>query len=306
VLCSNNATWNGLVVFGVLATLGFVVFFTAWVTYVTLQYPKLISAGQGMLIINSYRFLFQRFTVECYFFTPIYLVRNFIIAILPVIFADYGHRQVFLLCGVLMLFGFLQGWLRPWRGLLPNLLDTITTSCLIMALVGAALLHNVEYDMVVTDMQVFFTVLIVIICFAIFVFISLMAWRRFFPPKLYEAFLCHHKLGCAVGARLMKLELEQRLKKPVFLDSDALNNLEDLLEVVRGSIGNLVVLLTAGTLSRPWCAGEIATAFRTGCLSCLWRTTTTKSSQRKTSRKPRSRAAGRQRLSGLAWHRASC
>jgi len=265
VLCSfSNATWTGLVVFGAFAILGFVVFFAAWVTYVTLQYPKLISNGSGMLIINRYRFLFQRFTVECYFFTPIYLFRNFIIAILPVAFADDGHRQVFLLACVLMAFGFVQGWLQPWRGLMPNLLDTVTTACLIMALLGAALLHDVDYDAVVADMQVFFTILIVVMCITLSTLVMLLSWRRFFPSKLYAAFLCHHKQGCAVGARLMKLELELRLKKQVFLDSDALNNLEDLLETVRASIGTLVVLLTAGTLSRPWCAGEIATAFKNG------------------------------------------
>lgn len=62
----------------------------------------------------------------------------------------------------------------------------------------------------------------------------------------------------------MKLELEPLLKAPVFLDSDELDNLEDLLDIVRTSIKTLVVLLTSKTLTRPWCAGEIATAFRNG------------------------------------------
>ena len=115
-----------------------------------------------MLVINRYRFLFQRFSAKCHFYTPIFLVRNFMIAILPVVFSDYGHRQVFLLACVLMIFGFVQGWLRPWRGLPPNILDTITTCCLIVVLVGAALLYDVDYDLVVADMQVFFSVLVFI------------------------------------------------------------------------------------------------------------------------------------------------
>ena len=78
------------------------------------------------------------------------------------VFADDGHRQVFLLACVLMIFGFVQGWLWPWRGLLPNILDTITTCCLILALVGAALLYDVDYDLVVADMQVFFSALVFI------------------------------------------------------------------------------------------------------------------------------------------------
>jgi hypothetical protein len=264
VICFDNSDWTMLAAFGAVAVLCYVVLFISWVTYVTVRYPKLISSGDGMIVINRYRFLFQRFTVECYFFTPIYLARNFIIAILPVVFPDYGHRQVSMLALVLLLFGFSQGWLRPWRGFMPNLLDSITTCCLIMALVGAALLNKADHDQVILDMQVFFTVLIVIVTLSTAGFVGFMTWRRFFPPKLFAAFLCHHKLGCAVGARLMKLELEQRLKRPVFLDSDALDNLEDLLDIVRTSISNLVVLLTAETLSRPWCAGEIATSYKNG------------------------------------------
>jgi fucose 4-O-acetylase-like acetyltransferase len=105
-----------------------------------------------MMVLNRYRFLFQRFTVQCYWFTPVYLVRNFTITILPVVFADDGHRQVFMLASVFMFFGFTQCWLKPWRGFLPNLLDIITTFCLVMALVGAALLDSADYDLVVQDM----------------------------------------------------------------------------------------------------------------------------------------------------------
>ena len=35
-----------------------------------------------------------------------------------------------------------------------------------------------------------------------------------------------------------------------------------LFNIVRGSIGHLIVVLNNATLTRPWCAGEITTAMR--------------------------------------------
>jgi len=199
--------------------------------------------------------------VECYYYAPIYLCRNFGIAILPTLFADYGHRQVFLLTVLLLVFGFLQAWLQPWRGFIPNFIDASTTSCLIMTLLGAAFLFDVNVDTLTEDLRLCF---IVIFCLALCCFVvpmTFLMYRRFVPRKKYAAFLCHHKGGCAVGARLVKLELEHRLKASIFLDSDELDNLEDLLDIVRCATGHLVVLLTQQTLSRPWCAGEVATAY---------------------------------------------
>lgn len=62
----------------------------------------------------------------------------------------------------------------------------------------------------------------------------------------------------------MKMELQQQLKAPVFLDSDNLEDLDMLLDTLRCKVQNLVVLLTSQTLHRPWCAGEVATSWKNG------------------------------------------
>merc|ERR1712187_607210 len=53
------------------------------------------------------------------------------------------------------------------------------------------------------------------------------------------------------------------LLSPIFIDSEDLEDLAMLQKHVEGS-GNLVILLTPGILTRPWCLLEIVTAVRSG------------------------------------------
>lgn len=85
-------------------------------------------------------------------------------------------------------------------------------------------------------------------------------------------FLSHFKMEAGTEAALMRHELLQMLTEagqdhlyeiPVFLDSENLENLKVLQGHVRQS-HNLVVLLTKGILTRPWCLVEIVTAHREG------------------------------------------
>lgn len=90
----------------------------------------------------------------------------------------------------------------------------------------------------------------------------------------YLVFLSHYKLEAGTEAALMRTELEKLILEesedfdadfntPVFLDSEDLTNLKELqVEVVRSH--NLVVLLTTGVLSRPWCLVEMVTAVQHG------------------------------------------
>jgi len=87
-------------------------------------------------------------------------------------------------------------------------------------------------------------------------------------------FLSHYKVEGGTEAALMRQELEQLLRaehpavirgmeSPIFLDSEDLESTDDILARVRSS-SNLVLLLTSGVLTRPWCLIEIATAVRHG------------------------------------------
>ena len=80
--------------------------------------------------------------------------------------------------------------------------------------------------------------------------------------KPFITFVCHHKLGAAALARMLKSQLT--LANPstdVWLDSDNLEDMTDmsgwgLFDVVRCKVDTVVVLLSKMVLTRPWCIGE--------------------------------------------------
>jgi len=87
-------------------------------------------------------------------------------------------------------------------------------------------------------------------------------------------FLSHYKLEAGTEASLIRAELERLLEgdksqaaestqHPVFVDSEDLDDLADLQRHVRES-RNIVLLLTKGVLTRPWCLIELATAAQAG------------------------------------------
>ena len=57
-------------------------------------------------------------------------------------------------------------------------------------------------------------------------------------------------------ARWCKLVLQDITSERVFYDSDDLNQLNSLFEIVSYQTKNVVVLLTRDTLRRIWCAGD--------------------------------------------------
>ena len=64
-------------------------------------------------------------------------------------------------------------------------------------------------------------------------------------------------------ARFLKGALEEQLGKRVFLDSDDLRDLGDLLDHVRDSEA-VVLLQSQSVLTRPWCLLELAAAMDAG------------------------------------------
>eukprot|EP00403_Amphidinium_massartii_P007925 CAMPEP_0178371540 /NCGR_PEP_ID=MMETSP0689_2-20121128/878_1 /TAXON_ID=160604 /ORGANISM="Amphidinium massartii, Strain CS-259" /LENGTH=461 /DNA_ID=CAMNT_0019991411 /DNA_START=748 /DNA_END=2131 /DNA_ORIENTATION=+ len=87
--------------------------------------------------------------------------------------------------------------------------------------------------------------------------------RRFIPRPRYNFFICHHKAHAAAQARLLKLLLQARKASlQVFIDSDDLQELDRLFDVIKSRVKNFVIYLTAETLKRAWCAGEVVSAVK--------------------------------------------
>mmetsp|Transcript_25232 Transcript_25232/g.58074 ORF Transcript_25232/g.58074 Transcript_25232/m.58074 type:complete len:1026 (-) Transcript_25232:70-3147(-) len=95
-------------------------------------------------------------------------------------------------------------------------------------------------------------------------------------PQAHEhlLFLSHYKAEAGTEAALIRTEIEHMIEEdrdslgnyfdsPVFLDSEDLDNLEELQNKVRCS-HNLLLLLSKGVLKRPWVLIEICTAVQEG------------------------------------------
>lgn len=79
---------------------------------------------------------------------------------------------------------------------------------------------------------------------------------------MYDTFLCHHKAGAGVLCRWLKSKLLQQSKGQVkvFLDSDELEGLADIGDIVKSQSEALVIVASKQILTRPWCAVEICSA----------------------------------------------
>ncbi|CAK0840968.1 unnamed protein product [Prorocentrum cordatum] len=266
VICFEDSEWTAMAVMGIIAVLVYGVGFFSVASYVTLNYPALVI-HEGSIVMSRYRFMFQRFTAKCYYFTPVYLIRTLLIALIPVIFADHGHRQMIFLVLVMVVFGFIHARYLPWRGAIPNALDIHVMGCMILLLTCSSLLLTVDAGDMTADLEVFFTIIMVFVFGAIGIFLASLAYRRFVPKDRWTAFLCHIS-DTAITARWVKMEMEKRMvdKNGIFLASDNLDwNLEDIFDLMRCQLAdNIVILLSGGTLSNPHCAGQITTAYTNG------------------------------------------
>jgi len=78
----------------------------------------------------------------------------------------------------------------------------------------------------------------------------------------FSCFLSHYKVEAGAEARYLKDSLDTMLSCPAYLDS---STLADLRELFRGGVRQsevLVLLLSKGLLTRPWCLLEIREAMR--------------------------------------------
>ena len=75
-----------------------------------------------------------------------------------------------------------------------------------------------------------------------------------------DVFFCHHKKAAGSLARFLKMLLQQKASVRVFLDSDELQRLDELLDVVRCKSESILIIATSEILCKPWCLAEIAVA----------------------------------------------
>eukprot|EP00930_Biecheleria_cincta_P028769 TRINITY_DN20054_c0_g1_i1.p1 TRINITY_DN20054_c0_g1~~TRINITY_DN20054_c0_g1_i1.p1 ORF type:complete len:712 (+),score=108.49 TRINITY_DN20054_c0_g1_i1:313-2136(+) len=235
----------------------------AWIVWATVKYPSRISSGHGIGVVSCYRFLFHRFQPDRYYFGLIYLTRNALVALLPVALTTQPALHVVAMGSVLVLSLTVVTLLMPWRTRLANQADMAMGHTLVFIMLAAG-------PMLVIDQsggELIASIMLAFLCLALptvaFVCVCLLMYARIATNSFYDVFFCHHKKAAGSCVRFLKMLLQQKAQLRAFLDSDELQHLDELLDVVRSKSKNLLIVATPEILRRPWCLAEITVASET-------------------------------------------
>ncbi|CAK9010580.1 unnamed protein product [Durusdinium trenchii] len=265
VVCFDSDEHTGLLALSALGMIMYPIPMLAVSIQATVMYPSYVASGQGLVVVNRYRFIFERFRASRYFFGVLYLVRNTLLSLIPVVLANFPSVQVAMLACVMLMGVIIQMRAWPWRTQVANLTDMVFSSGVVLFLVIAGPILDFETEADEKSYAMFlswsFCLLLLTFCLAFFIVAVIYLQRRFNPVKPYKVFLTHQKGAAGSLARFIKSILNKHSSDGVFLDSDELQDLDSLFECVRSQVGYLVPLVTPAMMTRPWCVGELATAF---------------------------------------------
>jgi len=257
--CFENPDHLALTVLSVLGILAYPVGILSWIAWVTLRFKSLVNSNDGVRALKCYRFLFSRFRPEGYYFGLIFLIRNAFVAAIPTVLVRVPEIHMLAMGAVVMAGCFLQVRCWPWRTASANYSDMIIGALLLLVLIGSAPFLDIPLDVSGNILGVLMTVVVVAALVACLAALALAVYKRLRPQKSFGMFLCHHKAGAVALCRQLKLSMASYTASPIFLDSDQLEDLDLIFDVVRSEVANLVIILSPELLTRMWCAGEIVT-----------------------------------------------
>ncbi|CAE7485081.1 unnamed protein product, partial [Symbiodinium sp. CCMP2456] len=186
------------------------------------------------------------------------------VALVPILFANLAAVQIVLLSLMTVVYLVTATRVFPWATDLANSADLFLNTGLTFFLIISSFFVDASGSDTRTFLSGMLMALIGLISFGLQALALRALWKRFHPGKNYNFFLCHHKAGAAVLCRWLKSEMLQQSggKVRVFLDSDELEGLADIGDIVKSQTSVLVIAATKLVLTRPWCAVEVATAVR--------------------------------------------
>lgn len=258
IVCWSSSDHHVLVALSIIGFLLYPVTLLTVVLWATLTYPAQVAAGMGLKLNVKYRFLFGKFRTERYYYGCIFLLRNFTLALIPVVFSDTGVLKLVIMAAVVVINMSLSGILWPWRTPGANTADQLLNACLIIAILAAAPLME-NPDSVALNVLIF-SMMVIMLLVGLLI-ISKAVYITLLSPKLYGIFLCHHKSASGVLCRYIKMTVEKQSTCHVFIDTDSVAGMEVLFDIVHCFVRNVVVVLTPLILNKTWCAGEIVTAY---------------------------------------------
>lgn len=260
-VCGSDPQQAAASAFGALGILFYLASFLALVATLIRFYPRMIMSRDATNYVKATKFLFVRFSRQCFYYGGIYLTRSVLVAMCSVVFPSAFVRS-FSMFAVLHLSVYIQCFLLPWRTDQANVMDAILGHLLLIIMIAILALLDiqlVDFTSQVTASILTSTILIFLCVWASFAAAIWLALKGHIAKK-FGVYLSYHKRGAASRARLVKQLLEKKVPSEIFLDCDYSETLESLFDIIRSETASLCLILTSSTLKRPWCAGELMVA----------------------------------------------
>jgi hypothetical protein len=259
VICWEGGDHVAYVIFSVIALLFYPVTFLTLSGFVVFNYQKWAIKG-GPRFVNAVRFLVARMDPNLIPFGFWYNVRNFALALVPVLLSRNFAIQVLGILFVTLIWLVAQMHYMPWRFALLNHFDVFISCGNVLLLTCFAMIGGLDTKLGSGTVG---WIIVTIFLFLVFLLIFLCLYKviaRFFRAKEYGTFLCHAKATAGLFGRQIKMMLSIYINRKCFLDVDELENLDNLNFTVRTNTENLVILVTKEVFYRFWCAMEMSSA----------------------------------------------
>ncbi|CAE7745638.1 unnamed protein product, partial [Symbiodinium microadriaticum] len=217
-----------------------------------LAYPVAILSSiafltwKGLEVLEKYKFLFGRFRPERYYYALLLSTHNMVVALIPAALVSAPALQV----GIM--------------GAVANYNDLVLSTALLILLLLASPLLRLDQTDTSFLVAVLLTCVLCVLPLAAISSACMAVSVRLRSQSRYDAFLCHHKAGAGALCRFFKLIVHKYGRMNIFLDSDELDDLARIFEIVSSDTRCLVAVLTPELLQRMWCAGEMTSARKYG------------------------------------------
>lgn len=227
----------------------------SWAIMVKL--PRSLAQSDAHFL-EACSFLIRRFRPGTEMFSVIFLVRNAMVAMTPLIFAKSGRlvtMSLLLYVNIMMV-----AFFKPWRFMVCNLLDMVLLMGMLVILdMGFVAARDTNENATMLIVMGFMLAMLL----AVFATLTYGSYKFVAQKyrKQFRFFLCHQKNAAGSMARLLKIQLERALPgTKTFIDCDDLNDLTRLFSYVGQDTQTFLVLGSPSILTRKWCVGEMVTA----------------------------------------------
>ena len=230
--------------FGLLAPLAFLSL-CAWV--IVVEFPRKVRAAEANFV-RAWSFLAMRFRPGAQGFAVLFLFRNLIIVLCPLLPSETARMLT--MNFILYVSLCCSSYVKPWRVRLSTHLDLMMHAGALTILdIGALFVPSADLPS-----SMLACVVIAILVATSLTLASLYGLLRHIISKThkrYAFFMCHHKQAAGSLARLFKIELQHRSAKfRTFIDSDDLKDLSKLFNHVAHDVEKMVILGSPAVLSR--------------------------------------------------------